>query len=179
MVGATPDADSVSMYGTHRRHEGVSVTTARLNASMILLFGTLVGCATGDEPGHYFDVAVNTDRDECNEPDVSYKEAFRYRLALDGSSATIFIDGAPFAAGVLSGCDLVYDSILYTDERETGTVRWKVAGSAVVDIGNGCDAGAGWVGEERIDITESEDPEIERGCSFYTTVEGSYEGEVN
>jgi hypothetical protein len=148
------------------------------SALSLLALSAVVGCAEGEAPGHYFDISIADDRDECNEPDVVYKQDFEYRVVVDGSSATIFVDGGTFATGAYTGCDLVYSSTLLTDEREGGTVRWKIAGNAVISLGDGCDAGEGWVGEERIDITESEDEDLRRGCSYYTTVEGTYRGFV-
>ncbi len=140
---------------------------------------TTSACANGDLPGHIFDIAINSSTDECNDPAVNYKESFTYRVLLEGTAATIFIGEDPLATGVLSGCELVYQSTVFTDQREDVLVRWKLLGTATVQLGGGgCDAGGGWTGEEQIYITESTDPDVPRGCTYYTNLTGSYAGEV-
>lgn len=134
----------------------------------------LAACGAGDLPGQRFSVTVAGVEDTCNDPMQQYAETFEYRVVTEGAQVSIFIGDALLAAGSLVGCDLTYSSPQFTDERGDGIyVRWSLVGQAVADIaGGGCDAGDGWVGEESIQVIESTDPEVPRGCSYQSETSG-------
>lgn len=151
--------------------------------TLALVLG-LAGCASKDLPGDYFDLTVESTTDECNDPKVVDKETFTYRLVVDGSAVTIFMDDALLATGSLQGCDLTYQSPIWTDNRDDGNggtseaIGWSIHGDATVGLSDLCDAGDGWVGEERIDILNSTDPDVPAGCSYFFDAVGTYTGSV-
>ncbi len=148
-----------------------------------LLLG-LVGCSAKDLPGEYFDITVESTSDECNDPKVVDKETFTYRLVVEGSAVTLFMDDSLLATGSLQGCDLTYQSPIWTDNRDDGNggttqaIGWSIHGDATVGLSDLCDAGDGWVGEERIDVLNSTDPDVPAGCSYFLDATGTYTGSV-
>lgn len=160
------------------------IASSRTALRHVVLALGLVGCAEGDLPGQYFDLTLESGNDECNDPKVVDKEKFTYRLVLEGSAVQLFIGDALLATGALAGCDLTYQSPIWTDNREDGvggeteSVRWSIHGDATVGLSDLCDAGDGWVGEERIDILSSTDPDVPAGCSYFMDVTGNYTGLV-
>lgn len=149
--------------------------------SGVMAWFVMVGCGEGSVAGHLFQVDLTGVADECHEPDESVGETYDYVLVLRGASAEVYIDDTLFANGSLVGCDLTYQSPLYTETREDGSsVRWSVTGDAVVEVGGvTCEgAGDGWAGNETINIVESTDPAVPRGCTYTSTASGSYVGET-
>lgn len=135
-------------------------------------------CGEGELPGIYFDVDVRGTADECNEPDVEFEESYTYRVVLDGSAAQVFVDEALLATGFVQGCEFLYTSPTFTTEDDEGTVRWTIDGEATIAVQEGCDAGEGWSGVERLRISASTDDEVDPGCVVTTSVEGVRTGEV-
>lgn len=145
-----------------------------------------VGCTAEELPGVYYEVVLETAKDaegalkdECNDPPEAEQQTYTYVVQAEGANAKIFIDGGLFATGALAGCDLSYQSPIWTEDREDGgSVRWSVRGDAVISLGEGCNAGDGWEGEERIDVVNSTSDSVPPGCSYWMSVSGAYVGEV-
>lgn len=158
-------------------------SVSRATTSGLLCVG-LTACAAKDLPGDYFDLTVESTTDECNDPKVVDKEDFTYRLVVEGSAVTIFMGEALLATGSLAGCDLTYQSPIWTDNRDDGqggtsqAVSWSIHGEATIGLSDLCDAGNGWVGEERIDILNSTDPDVPAGCAYFMDAVGTYTGSV-
>jgi len=95
---------------------------------------------------HWDVTAVGVDED-CNDPPQSFIEDMVYALAFSGSATdiAIFEDGDynSFAAGLLGGCRLVYESSVVKEERgdsEEAYIQWKLSGEAFMQQGGqGCD----------------------------------------
>jgi hypothetical protein len=145
-------------------------------AALMLPFAA-AACGEPELPGHLFEVTVEARTDGCNEPDVSYAETFTYRLVLEDSRATVYIGESTLATGALTGCDLSYASTVWTDTRPEGTVRWSIIGEATVSLGDGCDAGDGWVGDETLRVNASTVDDIDQGCVMELDASGTYLGE--
>jgi len=112
-----------------------------------LAFGA--GCASGERDENYshWEVAAVGVADECNIPPQSFSQQMTYALAFEGSSTSLSLfeegDYNGFAAGVLGGCRLVYESSVYKEERgdsEDAYIQWKLSGEAFFQLdGGGCD----------------------------------------
>lgn len=162
------------------RRRGVIVRASSETAVLIAL--TLLACNQSKVPENaiFFDVSVSVGNndddpliDECH-PDLAevpgYAEDFTYALALDGTSATIYIGEDVFAAGTVSGCDLTYSTVVIGSETESdGPVKWQLSGTASVDPAEGgscVDGDDEWAGTEVFEIVSSEDETLEPGCQY-------------
>ena len=142
---------------------------------------TISGCTSEAESGQVWQVTALAVEDLCNDPTVPYQETFDYRLQFDGPSAKIFIDDGTFAAGVVSGCDIVYETVVWSEKRDEGSIRWQLTGSASIYTGgDSCliDGGKDWVGTEVVTVVYSDIPGIDAGCTYSLELEGVYQGIV-
>jgi hypothetical protein len=143
----------------------------------------IAGCNSGGElPGHYWNVTATADVDECNDPTVPYQESFLYRVVFDGQDVEVAIGDDVFATGTTSGCDIVYDTPVWSDARDDGTeLRWTLVGSAKMRTDpNACiiEDDKDWSGTEIFEIVYSEDINIPQGCEYELNVTGTYSHEV-
>lgn len=108
---------------------------------------------------------------------AGYTDAFVYAVALDGSSATLYIEDQVFASGTVSGCNLDYQTVTIGEERPEGNLKWQIYGSAKIDGSAGSDACVegddAWLGTEYFEIVESEDEAIEVGCTYNMETTGT------
>jgi len=103
-------------------------------------------------------------------------ESFTYELYFEGSNVEVRVDGESFAAGVREGCDLVYESAVWLEERGSGDLRWKLNGEAIYEgAAGGCDLadGSDWSGTEIIEVVESADDDVPEGCTYEMVTEGT------
>lgn len=144
------------------------------------LLATLVACGGGDLPGHYWELTATTGTDGCNNPAVQYAEDFEYRLEIDVSDVQVAIGPDTFASGTLDGCNVTYDSVVWTEVREAGNIQWTLHGEATAQRGDGaCGTGdADWIGTETFLVLSSEDPTVSPGCEYVLNLAGTYVGEV-
>jgi hypothetical protein len=95
---------------------------------------------------HWDVTAVGVD-ENCNEPPQSFIDDMVYALAFRGSATdiAIFEDGQynSFAAGLLGGCRLTYESSVVKESRgdsDEAYIQWKLSGEAFMQQGGqGCD----------------------------------------
>ena len=117
-----------------------------------------------------YEVTVVATADECHEEDTyTFKETYTYQLALDGSTATVYIDEQQFAVGLISGCSLTYQTAIIGEETEQdGSIKWQLFGAADLDAGdNACVPDEyDWKGTEYFEVVTSEDDTLEPGCEY-------------
>lgn len=124
-----------------------------------------------------YSITVTAEKDECH-PDATegYEETFQYFIALDGSSASIYIDEQLFASGIVSGCAITYQTpIIGEDTEKDGNVKWQLFGEANFDDGSdACVTGKNdWEGTEYFEIVSTENDTLEPGCEYQTTTAGT------
>ncbi len=142
------------------------------------------GCSNQDLPGQIWEVTVMATEefgeDTCNDPPIGYKETFNYRVVFDGAAASLNIGEEAFAGGVLEGCVLLYETVVWAEQRDEGTLRWKLKGSASIYSGGETCLLADdrdWEGDETIEIIYSDIPSIAAGCTYTMDTIGVYIGE--
>lgn len=129
-----------------------------------------------------YSVEVTGTADSCHTDgsmDNGWQDTFEYAVAFDASSADLYMDGQPFAAGTLSGCNLTYQSVVIgDDERAAGALKWQLTGSSKVETdasGDACvDGDTEWEGTETITVISSDDDAIEPGCTYTMSTVGDY-----
>jgi len=119
--------------------------------------------------------------DSCHPGDTTgYQKDFEYAVAFAGSDADLYVDGEPFAAGVINGCNLTYQTVVIGEDVETGQVQWQLTGQALLDPGNDtCVQGDGdWSGTETFTIVDAEiDETVDTttvGCTYPMSTVGSF-----
>lgn len=123
--------------------------------------------------------ALDTD---CIESGQNYQKSYNYELYYDGDAVTIDIDGQAFATGTRAGCDLVYESTTFLDDRASGLITWAIEGDASYHgAAGGCenqiaDDGLDWVGVETVVVVASEDESIPVGCQYFMDTSGTWKG---
>ena len=150
---------------------------------MIALFALLAGCIDNSkipENALLYDITVTgIGPDECHPGNTDgWSGRYDYAIAFTAASADVYVDGEPFATGTLSGCRLDYQTVVLLTERDAGNLRWRITGTALVDAGDdGCVEGdLDFDGTETIEVVDSEDENIEPGCTYPTSVQGTYTG---
>jgi hypothetical protein len=156
----------------------------------VLLALALFGCNESKIPEDaiFFDVTVTNappeghtgpSGDECHpelEEIPGYQETFTYALALEGSSATIYVGESVFASGTITGCDLTYSTVVIGEETDAdGPIKWQLHGQASVDPaeGDACvDGDSDWDGTEYFEVVNSEEETLELGCKYYMFTSG-------
>lgn len=152
-------------------------------ATLLLLALPLAACSESLE-GFEWDVLITSGgasaQDNCNPEPQGFEEEFRYRVNFDGSDATIAIGPDVFATGQISGCDITYQSVVWGEEKDGFTYRWRIDGAAVYRQGSGCDnqldPTLDWFGTETFTVLESDDPDIAPNCTYILDAEGVYLG---
>lgn len=131
------------------------------------------------------DVFTRVDNNEivstCITEGETYNQTFTYELYFEGSNLELKVgsgDQEPesFASGTRSGCDLVYESAIWLEERSGGDLRWQLLGAALNEgASGGCDLSEGldWEGTEVIEVVESEDESVPVGCTYELETEGT------
>ncbi len=147
------------------------------------LLGLLGACAPETTtPDLAYTVTVQSAMDgnalstDCVDSAPFFDQTYSYELYFEGSTVEVKIDGESFGSGTRSGCDLVYESAVWLEERASGDLRWQLTGEAVYEgAAGGCslDEGVDWEGDEVIEITESEDEDIPVGCTYDMVTEGT------
>ena len=108
-----------------------------------------------------------------------YAETFDYYLSFDASSGEIFIGEDAFARVTLSGCDVVYQSVVVGQETAGGSVKWQLNGEASIESAEGdpcVDGEDDWAGTEYFEVVASEDEAIPEGTIYELQTHGTYEG---
>lgn len=145
----------------------------------------LLACEEEGLPPDSFnwEVTITGIEDLCNPQDPQgYQETVTYSLFFDGSLTTIHIGQDSFAAGIMSGCSLEYDTPTVGERRgenEEFWVKWQLTGEAVLrQGGSACDLteGVDWEGIEVFEVVETDDPSLMVGCTYTMSVQGTYLG---
>ena len=113
---------------------------------------------------------------DCVTEGAVLDEQYTYELFFEGANVEVRVDGESFAAGVREGCDLIYESAVWLEERGSGDLRWRLNGEAIYEgAAGGCDLadGSDWAGTEVIEIVESEDEGVAAGCTYEMVTEGT------
>ncbi|HCH66984.1 MAG: hypothetical protein CL927_01095 [Deltaproteobacteria bacterium] len=157
------------------------------------LLSFCVACGGGDEvlPDGVWDVTVASllvgDGDQqsfssdcISEDEVAtvYSKSFKYELYYDGEAVLVEIDGQAFGDGTRAGCNLVYESAVWLDERAGGQVTWYVEGAATYrGVAGGCDNqfpdGVDWTGTEVAIVVDSTDESVPVGCTYDLVTSGT------
>lgn len=152
-----------------------------------------VACGGGDEvaPDGVWNVSVNSvivddgertrfSSDCIDEDDTAtvYSKSFKYELYYDGEAVLVDIDGQSFGDGTRAGCNLVYESAVWLDDRPGGQVTWYIEGAATYrGVAGGCDNqlpdGVDWSGTEVAIVVDSEDESVPVGCEYDLVTEGT------
>ena len=107
-----------------------------------------------------------------------YSKSFKYELYYEGDAVQVDIDGQAFAEGTRAGCNLLYESSVWLDDRPGGQITWYVEGGATYrGVAGGCDNqladGVDWLGFEVAIVVESEDESVPVGCEYDLVTTGS------
>lgn len=147
-----------------------------------LLALVLAGCTNADLKGHYWNISIAGDEDDCTGGNAQYSEKLEYRVVFDGNDITMAVAEDEFATGNTNGCSISYESVIWEDVRGDYGLRWQIHGSATVNVGGGqsCKPGNGtdWDGVETFEVVSSEDPAISPGCEYSLKLSGKYVEEV-
>ena len=116
------------------------------------VFSSLVlmaACGSNEKSADYYhwDVSAVGVDENCNTPPESFFDEMVYALAFNGSATdiAIFEDGDynSFAAGLLGGCRLTYESSVVKESRgdsDEAYIQWQLSGEAYMQQGGqGCD----------------------------------------
>jgi hypothetical protein len=111
------------------------------------------------------------DSDCVPEGGAVYSKSFKYELYYEGDAVLVDIDGQSFGGGTRAGCNLLYDSAVWLDDRPGGQITWYVEGGATYrGVAGGCDNqladGVDWLGYEVAIVVESEDESVPVGCEY-------------
>ena len=144
---------------------------------MFFLFGVFFGCRPPLEIDATWDVTVTGLETTCVEDTTRFLKSYTYDIVYDGTRAKIYIDNTIFAVGDQRGCSLKYTSSIYLEDSAEGDFTWYVDGEAIVQgAAGGCDVQEGfdWDGTETLRVRDSENPNIEEGCTYTMTVQGVF-----
>jgi hypothetical protein len=118
---------------------------------------------------------------ECGYVWEGYEEYMDYRLTFDSSVVDVAIGPDIFAHGSISGCQIYYQSVVWSQDFDGYDVRWQLEGEATYRVGeSGCnlDSNQDWLGTETFDIVSSDHPDLNAGCWFVLSTDGTYEGSL-
>lgn len=154
------------------------MSLARTVGPLILLAGA-AGCGPSD-PGHYYELSAAARSEACGGLRRGRDGTVTYRLVADGAAVELWVAGeaASFATGSLRACTVTYASREVVEAREGGSITWRLTGTATVTVGDGCEAGEGWVGTETVEVLESSVSDVPAGCAVEVDVQGVWLGEV-
>lgn len=142
------------------------------------------GCSSEEVVGHYWAITATGITNECTTEVPVEGEViaeFEYRIQYDGTNVEVAIGPDVFATGTANGCQLSYESIVWTEERDGMEVSWQIFGVAVAQQGGtACNVanGTDWQGTETFEVVTSQDPSIAPGCEYEMALEGKYLEEV-
>lgn len=161
----------------------VTLCAARSRVLSLLLLLTACERSIIPEDALWYSVTVTgIGPDECNPGNTEgYQQTFDYAVAFTASDADVYVNGQPFAAGVLNGCNLTYQTVVIGEDISIGEVKWQLSGSARIDAGDdSCVEGdADWEGGEVFTIVdadvEAEDGVMEIGCTYPMSTAGTYQ----
>jgi hypothetical protein len=149
--------------------------------ALLLLLSGCDNSVVPDDALWYLVTVTGIGPDTCNPGNTEgYIQEFQYAVSFNASDADIYVDSQPFAAGVLNGCNLTYQTVVIGEEIDVGEVKWQLAGQAKIDPGdNSCVDGDGdWEGTETFEIVdadvEAEDGVMEIGCTYPMSTLGTY-----
>ena len=144
---------------------------------MFFIVGMIFACRPPLEIDASWDVTITGVETNCTDDASGYLNTYSYDIQYDGTRAKIYIDNAMYATGDHRGCSLKYTSASYLEESPDGSFSWEISGDADVESqGNSCDLpeGVDWQGTETLTVLESENPNVEVGCTYSMTVEGTF-----
>ena len=144
---------------------------------MFFLFGVFFACRPPLEVDATWDVTVTGVETSCVQDTTGFLKSYAYDIVYDGTRAKIYIDNTMFATGDHRGCSLRYTSATYLEDSAEGNFTWDIDGAATVQgAAGGCDVQEGfdWEGTETLTVRESENPNIEEGCTYTMTVQGVF-----
>lgn len=148
-------------------------------AGILAASALLGGCGEESLDGFLWNIDVLATIDDCNDPTVPYADSFEYRLTYDGGQVNLAIGPDTFATGVIAGCEIAYESVVWGEEHNGAEIRWQMSGEAVYrQGGDTCNlpADTDWIGTETFTIISSEDPSLPVGCEYILETTGSYIG---
>ena len=142
----------------------------------------LTGCGTPDEPGFLWDVESYVTGNYCFQAEEGWSEKHTYKLGFEGAAVNLSIGNDQFASGTISGCQIVYHSVVWMEPRDGYELRWRLDGEAYYRQGGGCenflDDNMDWKGTETFTIESSDHPDYEVGCTMEMDVQGTYAGQI-
>ena len=146
---------------------------------VLLATGALLagGCGNDDLEGHYWAITARGAENGCTDEPADTVDKFEYRLQYDGTDVEVAIGPDVFAEGVANGCQLAYESIIWTEESGGYEVACRIIGSAIAQQGGTACAvenGTDWDGTEIFEVVTSEHPDVSPGCQYEMTLEGKY-----
>ena len=140
------------------------------------------GCQEKEDPGFLWEVETVVTGNYCFEPTEGWAESFLYKLSFEGAAVSLSIDDEQFATGAISGCQIVYNSVVWVEPRDGFEIRWQLSGDAFYRQGAGCENhladNQDWLGTETFTIVNSEHPDYPVGCEMVLDVQGTYAGAV-
>ena len=146
----------------------------------MIFWMAILGCSEERVPDAIWNVEVTGLETSCVDALEGYQESFRYEAYFEGSLVQIDIDGETFATGQRRGCIMDYSSATYLEDAEGGAFRWNIEGVAESQTNaGGCPDipdGKDWVGTETLVVVDSDNENIEAGCTYTMDVAGSYVG---
>lgn len=151
---------------------------------LVALAGALLaiaGCGDPDLEGHYWSITARGVENSCTSGPPDAEERFDYRVRYDGNEIQVAIGPDLVATGAADGCSLVYQSTIWTDERDGAEITWRLTGHAVAQqAGAACTIpnGTDWDGTETFEVVSSSHPDISAGCSYVLDLSGDYLEEV-
>jgi hypothetical protein len=144
---------------------------------MFFLFVAFFACRPPIEIDATWSVTVTGTETSCVQDTTGFIESYDYGVIYDGTKAKIYIEESMYATGDHRGCSLQYKSAAYLEDSSDGRFTWDITGSADVQgAAGGCDLqeGLDWEGTETLTVLESENPNVEEGCTYNMSVEGAF-----
>jgi hypothetical protein len=140
------------------------------------------GCGESVEPGFLWNIESFVTGNYCFEAEEGWAENHTYKLSYEGAAVSMTIKEQQFASGTISGCQIVYHSVVWEEPREGYELRWKLDGEAFYRQSGGCDSflddNMDWKGTETFTVVNSNHPNYEVGCTMEMDVQGVYAGQV-
>ena len=146
----------------------------------IALSVAAIGCSGKELPGHYWDVVIEGTDNQCTGNAADYRGEYEYRLLIEGNDIQLAIGPDVFAQGRIEACSVEYSSLAWSDYRDGNEIQWEILGEGRINLGAGagCVNGTDWEGVETFVVTYSAHPDVSSGCTYATTVTGTYKFEV-
>jgi hypothetical protein len=156
--------------------------TSKTLVAWMILGGGLASCGEAEAPGFLWDVTTVVTGNFCFQAEEGWTEEFTYKLAFEGAAVNLSIGDDQFASGSISGCQVVYHSVVWMEPRDGFELRWKIDGEAYYRQSGGCenflDDNRDWQGTETFTVVNSEHPDYPVGCTMELEVQGTYAGAI-